>query len=217
MTGLGMAVGWTILHMAFDIDYYLTIGVGFPWFPNVLMILGGAMLVGLFFLALVPIPLYLLEVFIKLSMDLIMLPLMLLAWLFKGWKISLEGVGTSLKTMIDNVVSATLGIAMTGIFVSFAIMCVDALFGNMEGLSLLQETFDQHDSKKLIDVLLANHNIFINIILMGLFMAMFMTMIPALIKTLFNVQISTDFYEKAKSDLGIVWGAGKKMLKSIKK
>jgi hypothetical protein len=181
------------------------------------MILGGAMLVGLFFLALVPIPLYLLEVFIKLSMDLIMLPLMLLAWLFKGWKISLDGVGTSLKSMIDNVVSATLGIAMTGIFVSFAIMCVNALFGNINGFSEVKKAFEQNDSKSLINSLVANQDVLINIILMGVFMAMFMTMIPTLIKTLFNVQISTEFYDKAKGNLDTLWEAGKKIWKNIKK
>lgn len=217
MTGLGMAIGWTVLNMAFDPDYFLKIIVAIPWLPNIFMIMGGAMLIGLFFLALVPIPLYLLEVFIKLSMDFIMLPLMLLAWLFKGWKISLEGVGNTLKSMIDNVISATLGIAMTGIFVSFAIMCVNALFGNINGFSEVKKAFDQNDSKMLINSLVANQDVLINIILMGVFMAMFMTMIPTLIKTLFNVQISTEFYDKAKGNLDTLWEAGKKIWKNIKK
>ncbi|MBQ1997541.1 MAG: hypothetical protein II238_03780 [Alphaproteobacteria bacterium] len=214
ITGLGMTVGWLMLNMAFDHDYMFDI-LWVPIVPNIILLLAGAMIMGLFLMALVPIPLYLLEVFIKLSMDLIMLPLMLLAWLFKGWKISLAGVGTSLKSIIDNVVSATLGIAITGIFVSFATMFLNAVFGTK--LTELVDKLNSNDSEFLMNALMMENDTLITVILMGIFIAMFMTMIPALIKTLFNVQISTEFYDKAKKDLDTLWEGGKKWYKSIKK
>jgi hypothetical protein len=214
ITGLGMTIGWLMLNMAFDHDYMFDI-LWVPIVPNIILLLAGAMIMGLFLMALVPIPLYLLEVFIKLSMDLVMLPLMLLAWLFKGWKISLAGVGTSLKSIIDNVVSATLGIAITGIFVSFATMFLNAVFGTK--LTELVNKLNSNDSEFLMNALMMENDTLITVILMGIFIAMFMTMIPALIKTLFNVQISTEFYDKAKKDLDTLWEGGKKWYKSIKK
>jgi hypothetical protein len=209
-----MTIGWLMLNMAFDHDYMFDI-LWVPILPNIILLLAGAMIMGLFLMALVPIPLYLLEVFIKLSMDLVMLPLMLLAWLFKGWKISLAGVGTSLKSIIDNVVSATLGIAITGIFVSFATMFLNAVFGTK--LTELVNKLNSNDSEFLMNALMMENDTLITVILMGIFIAMFMTMIPALIKTLFNVQISTEFYDKAKKDLDTLWEGGKKWYKSIKK
>lgn len=214
ITGLGMTIGWMMLNMAFDHDYMFDI-LWVPILPNIILLLAGAMIMGLFLMALVPIPLYLLEVFIKLSMDLVMLPLMLLAWLFKGWKISLAGVGTSLKSIIDNVVSATLGIAITGVFISFATLFLNSVFGTT--LKELVDKLKANDSEFLMNTLMMENDTLITVILMGIFIAMFMTMIPALIKTLFNVQISTEFYDKAKKDLDTLWEGGKKWYKSIKK
>ena len=217
MTGLGMTIGWTMLNMSFDADYMHKIMWAIPIFPNIILFFAGALVLLLFFMALLPIPMYFLEVFIKLSMDLVMLPLMLLAWLFKGWKISLAGVGKSLKSMIDNVISATLGIAMTGVFVSFAIMFLHAVFGNWSGAGALNTALIQNDSKFLIDALMMKNDSLITVILMGLFMTMFMTMIPALVKTLFNVQISTEYYEKLENDLKTLWKNGKSWYEKIKK
>ena len=217
MTGLGMTLGWTMLNMSFNYDYMHKILWAIPIFPNVVLFFAGALVLALFFVALIPIPLYFLEVFIKLSMDLVMLPFMLLAWLFKGWKISLAGVGTTLKSMVDNVISATLGIAMTGIFVSFAIMFLNAVFGDWSGASALEVALTKNDSHFLMDALMMQNDSLVTVVLMGLFMAMFMTMIPALVKTLFNVQISTEYYDKAKSDLKILWEDGKKWLEKMKK
>jgi hypothetical protein len=106
---------------------------------------------------------------------------------------------------------------MTGVFVSFAIMFLHAVFGDWSGADALKTALTQNDSKFLIDALMMQNHTFVTIILMGLFMAMFMTMIPALIKTLFNVQISTEYYDKAKSDLKILWEGGKKWLEKMKK
>jgi hypothetical protein len=217
MTGLGMTIGWTMLNMSFNVDYMHKIMWAIPIFPNVVLFFAGALVLILFFMALLPIPMYFLEVFIKLSMDLVMLPLMLLAWLFKGWKISLAGVGKSLQSIINNVISATLGIAMTGVFVSFAIMFLNAVFGDWGGASALNIALTQNDSKFLIDALLMKNDSLVTTILMGLFMAMFMTMIPALVKTLFNVQISTEYYDKLEKDLKILWENGKKWYEKIKK
>ncbi|MBE6460502.1 MAG: hypothetical protein E7007_01165 [Alphaproteobacteria bacterium] len=217
MTGLGMTVGWTMMNMAFDSDYMHEIMWGIPIFPNVIMLFGGMAILVLFFMALLPIPLYFLEIFITLSMDLIMLPLMLLAWLFKGWKISLAGAGNTIRGIIDYVISSTLGLAITGVFVAFAIMFLNAIFGDWAGAPALATALTNNDSKFLMDALMMRNDSLITIILMGIFIAMFMTMIPALAKSLFQVQISTKFYDTTKKNIDIVWKNLKKWYDTMKK
>ncbi len=217
VTGLGMAVGWTMLNMAFDSDYMFSVFNSIPVFPNLILIAAGAMLVALYLMALLPIPMYFLEVFIKLSLDLVMLPLMLLSWLFKGWKITLDGAGKSIKQIINDIVSATLGIAITCVFVSFSILLINAIIGDWQGLNSLSTALTQNDSKFLMDSLMMNNDSLVTLVLVGVFFAMFMNMIPALIKTLFNVQISTEFYDSAKKDIKTIYEGGKKWLSNIKK
>ena len=217
MTGLGMTVGWAMMNMAFDSDYMHEIMWGIPIFPNVIMLFGGLAILVLFFMALLPIPLYFLEIFITLSLDLIMLPLMLLAWLFKGWKISLAGAGNTIRGIIDYVSSGALGLAVTGIFVAFAIMFLNAIFGDWAGAPALATALTNNDSKFLMDALMMRNDSLITIILMGIFIAMFMTMIPALAKSLFQVQISTKFYDTTKKNIDIVWKNLKKWYETMKK
>ena len=217
MTGLGMTVGWTMMNMAFDSDYMHQIMWGIPIFPNVIMLFAGLAILVLFFMALLPIPLYFLEIFITLSMDLIMLPLMFLAWLFKGWKISLAGAGKTIRGIIDYVISSTLGLAITGVFVAFAIMFLNAIFGDWAGAPALATALTNNDSKFLMDALMMRNDSLVTIVLMGIFIAMFMTMIPALAKSLFSVQISTDFYDTTKKNIDIVWKNLKKWYDTMKK
>jgi hypothetical protein len=96
-------------------------------------------------------------------------------------------------------------------------MFLHAVFGDWGGAGALNTALTQNDSKFLIDALLMKNDSLVTTILMGLFMAMFMTMIPALVKTLFNVQISTEYYDKLSSDLKILWENGKKWYEKIKK
>ena len=63
MTGLGMTVGWTMLNMAFNSQYMHKILWGVPIFPNIPLFLTGLLITLLFFAALLPIPLYFLEIF----------------------------------------------------------------------------------------------------------------------------------------------------------
>ena len=220
MTGLGMTVGWTMLNMAFNDEYMHKILWGMPIFPNVPIFFFGLMVLVLFFTALLPIPLYFLEVFVKLSLDLVMLPLMLLAWLFKGWAISLKGAGKSIRSIIDNVISATLGIAITGVFLSFAIMFLNAIFGDWAGASTLATAMsagDSEGSKILMDALMMRNDSLITIIMMGIFISMFMTMIPALAKSIFNIQISSEYYESAQKNLEKLWENIKKTYENLKK
>lgn len=216
MTGLGMTVGWTMLNMAFNEQYMHKIMWDVPIFPNVPIFFAGALVLVLFFFALLPIPLYFLEIFIKLSMDMIMLPLMLLSWLFSGWKIFPQG-GKNIKQIINDVVSGTLGIAMVGVFVTFAVMFLNSIFGHWQGASRLQLALQQNDSTFLMDGLMMRNDSLITIILMGVFIAMFMTMIPALVKTLFSVNISQKYYDTAKKNINIVWGNLKKWYSALKK
>ena len=74
-----------------------------------------------------------------------------------------------------------------------------------------------NDSKFLMDALMMRNDSLITIILMGIFVAMFMTMIPALAKTLFNVQISTDFYNTTKNNINTLWKGAKKWYETMKK
>lgn len=216
MTGLGMTVGWTMTNMAFNYEYMHKILWSIPIFPNVILLFGGLAIMVLFFMALVPIPIYFLEIFITLSMDLVMLPLMLLGWLFKGWKISLEGAGKTIRKIIDDVVSGTLGLAITGVFVTFSIMFLDAIFGDWEGASTLKTAIEKNDSHFLMDALMLRNDSLVTIILMGVFIAMFMTSIPALAKTLFKIEISTKFWDKAVSNAKTVGGGIKKLYKALK-
>lgn len=217
LTGLGMTVGWTMINMAFNRDYMHKILWNVPIFPNVIMFFAGFLILALFLMALIPIPIYFLEIFIKLSLDLIMLPLMLLAWLFKGWKISLQGAGKTISQIVDGVINGTLGLAVTGVFVSFAVMFLEALFGDWQGQSVLATAIAQNDSKFLMDALMLRNDSLITIVLMGIFIAMFMIMIPALSKTLFKVEISQDFYNTTKKNTQIMWNALKKWYEMIKK
>ena len=217
MTGLGMTVGWTMLNMAFNEEYMHHIVWDIPFFPNIPIFLAGALILLLFFFALLPIPVYFLEVLIKLGMDLIMLPFMLLSWLFKGWKIFPDG-GGNIKKMIDDVIQATAGIALIGVFVTFAVMFLNAVFGKWAGADRLALALSENDSTILLDGLLLRNDSIITIILMGLFIAMFMTMIPALVKALFaNVSVPLSFYESTKKALGSAWGNAKKWYDSLKK
>ncbi len=145
-----------------------------------------------------------------------MLPLMLLSWLFSGWAIFPQG-GKNIRQIINDVVSGTLGIAMTGVFVTFAIMFMNAVFGNWNGASTLQAAMEANDSRILMDGLLMNNDTLVTVILMGIFISMFMTMIPALSKTLFNVNISQDFYNTAKNDAINVWKGIKNLNKYLGK
>ncbi len=220
MTGLGMTVGWAMLNMSFNSDYMHKILWGIPIFPNIPILFAGLLVLVLFCMALIPIPLYFLEIFIKLSLDLVMLPLMLLAWLFKGWQVSLPGAGKTIRAIIDDVINGTLGLAVTGIFVSFVIMFLNAIFGDWAGVTTIQAALNSSESggaQIIMDALMMRNDSLITIILMGIFVAMFMNMIPALSKTLFNVQISDDFYKTTKSNLDIVWKNLKKWYEVMKK
>ena len=197
MTGLGMTVGWTMLNMAFNDEYKHKIMWDIPIFPNVPIFFAGLLIFVLFLLALVPIPIYFLEVLIKLSMDLIMLPFMMLSWF--------------------DVVKGTVGIALVGVFVSFSIMFLNAVFGKFEGTSRLQLALLQNDSTFLMDGLMMRNDSLITIVLMGLFIAMFMSMIPVLVKTLFADIIPTDFYENVKKDMKTMWKSLTKLYDSLKK
>ena len=216
MTGIGMTAGWTMMNMAFNEKYMHKIMWDIPIFPNVPIFFGGLLILVLFFAALLPIPLFFLEIFIKLSLDLIMLPLSLMAWIFPGWKILPDG-RKNIKSIINDVVQGTLGIALTGIFVTFAIMFLNAVFGNWEGMSALAAAFAQNDSTILMDGIMMRNDSIVTIIFMGVFIAMFMTSIPALVKSLFSVTISDDFYKTTKNNMNIMWKNLQKWYKDIKK
>ncbi len=218
VTGLGMTVGWTIMGMAFNSDYMHKILSNIPIFPNVPYFFLGLLIFVLYFYALLPIPLYFLEIFITLSMDLIMLPLMLMSWMFddENFKLFPKG-GKTIRQMIDDVIKAVIGIALTVIFLTFSIKFLNATFGSMESINILHETIINNDSTILMEGLVAQKTSLVTLILMGVFFAMFMTMIPQLTNMLFNIKISNKYYETAKNDLNTMWKNLKKWGEAIKK
>lgn len=218
ITGLGMTVGWTLMNMAFDSDYMHKILMNIPIFPNVPIFFAGLLILVLYFFALLPIPLFFLEVFIKLAMDLVMLPLMLMAWMFDDENFALfpKG-GRTIRQMIDDVIKAVVGIALTVVFLTFSIMFLNAAFGSWDGANVLQQAIANNDSKLLMDGLVFHNNSIITVVLMGIFIAMFMTMIPQLSSKLFNIQISDKYYQTAKKDINIMWENLKKWASALKK
>ncbi|MBO7053384.1 MAG: hypothetical protein J6W27_03050 [Alphaproteobacteria bacterium] len=218
VTGLGMAIGWTLMNMAFNYEYQHKILWKIPIFPNIPIFFAGLLILVLYFYALLPIPLYFLEVFIKLSMDLIMLPLMLMAWMFDkdNFAIFPQG-GRTIRQMIDDVIKAVVGIALTMVFLAFSVMFLNAAFGDINGASALQQAIAQNDSKILLDGLTMNNDSLFTVVLMGVFMAMFMTMIPQLSTMLFKIKISDAYYQTLKKDLDNAWASIKKIAKVTKK
>lgn len=217
MTGLGMTVGWTMINMAFDSEYMHKILWNVPVFPNVPMFFAGLLILAIFFGAMLPVPLYFLEIFINLSIDLILLPLSLLAWMFGDWKILNLG-GNNIRKMIDDVIKSTAGIAMVGVFITFTSMFVNAIFGRWQGGTRLAAAMQQNDSKLLIDGLMLRNDSLITIILMGIFIAMFMVMMKPLIESLFSqVKIPAKYYDTTKNNLDIMWKNVKKWWADIKK
>lgn len=218
LTGLGMTAGWAILNMAFHYDYQHKILSAIPLFPNVPMLLAGGLILLLYFYALLPIPLYFLEVFIKLSMDLIMLPFMLMSWMFddENFAIFPKG-GRTIRQMIEDVIKAVVGIALTIVLLTFSIMFINATFGSWSGANILEQAIQKNDSKILIDGLLMQNDSIITVVLMGIFIAMFMTMIPQISSMLFKVQTSDKYYKTMKTDLDTMWENLKKIHKAIKK
>ena len=151
-------------------------------------------------------------------MDLVLLPLTFLGWLFKGWNIFPQGShNKNIRAIVNDVINGTAGIAVTGIFVSFAIMFINAVFGHWNGAQRLALAIESGDSKLLMDGLMMRNDSLVTIILMGVFIAMFMTSIPALTKTLFNVSISTKYYDNLKKDLTTTWTNLKKIWSEMKK
>lgn len=216
MTGLGMASGWTMLNMAFNEKYMHKLMGTVPVFPNIPIFFAGLLILVLFFSALLPVALYFMQVFIKLSMNLIMLPFILLTWLFSDWAI-FNGSKQTLKSIIDDVIKDTVGIAMFGIFITFSIMLLNSVFGDWDGASTLATAIANNDSSILMDGLLMNNDSLITVILMGLFVSMFMNMIPPLIKTLFNIEVPEKFYDNTRDMVNKSWGNMKKFYGSIKK
>ena len=218
ITGLGMSVGWTLMNMAFNSDYMHKILASIPIFPNIPIFFAGLLILVLYFYALLPIPLYFLEIFVKLSLDLIMLPLMLMAWMFddENFRLFPSG-GRTIRDMINDVVKGVVGIALTVVFLTFSIMFLNAAFGSWAGANILQNAIVNNDSKILMDGLVFANDSIVVVVLMGIFIAMFMTMIPQLTNLLFKIQISDKYYQTAKKDINIMWENLKKWGAAIKK
>ena len=143
---------------------------------------------------------------------------MLMAWMFDddNFAIFPKG-GRTIREMINDVIKAVVGIALTVVFLAFSIMFLNAAFGSWAGANRLQEALVQNDSQIFLDGLMMQNDSLITVILMGIFIAMFMTMIPQLTAMLFKIQISDKYYQTAKKDISTVWQNLKKWASAIKK
>ena len=139
------------------------------------------------------------------------------SWLFKGWAISLDGAGKTIRGIIDDVINGALGLGLTGVFISFCIKILDKFFDSSTGIVTAIDLIKANNTDKLVDTVLNGDSGFVSMLLMGAFIAMFMSSIPALAKTLFNVEISQEFYNDAKNNVKKIWANGKKMWESLKK
>ena len=216
LTGVGLTLGWTLAQLSFDYEHAHKLLFG-AFMPNLPLLFAGLLMMAVFVMALIPIPMYFLEIFIKLSLDLVMLPLMLLAWLFKGWAISLDGAGKTIRGIIDDVINGALGLGLTGVFIGFSMQMLDKLVDKSTDAESLIEVIKNNDTDAVVNSVLLNDSGFISMLLIGAFIAMFMSSIPALAKTLFNVEISQEFYEDAKNNAKKMWANSKKMWESLKK
>ncbi|MDR2268721.1 MAG: hypothetical protein LBD94_00880 [Rickettsiales bacterium] len=185
ITGLGMTVGWTFLQMAFSYDYMHKVAL-VPLFPNVILIFSGALILLMFLWALFPVPIYFFEVFLKLTLDLLMLPLFLLGWLFNKWNIFPNGGAKGVKEIVDEVVKNTCGIALVGLFAGFAILFLNGVIGAANGIDGLITALKDNNSDYLMESLMFNNDSLIVVILAGIFIGMFMNAVPVLVKKLFN-------------------------------
>ncbi len=217
ITGLGITVGWAMINMAFDSDYMYKIFSDIPVFPNVGIFLVGIAILIVYFFALLPIPIYFLGVFVQLALNLILLPIMLMAWMFDkdNFAIFPQG-GKTIREMIDDALKAVIGIALTVVFLNFSVLFLNVLFSGFD-MNILGEIILQNDSKKLMDGLMLNNSSLIVVLLVGVFIAMFMTMIPKLTDMLFKIKISDEYYQTAKKDVQSLWGDLKKWGSAIKK
>jgi len=167
-------------------------------------------------MALLPIPLYFLEIFVTLALDLVMLPLMLLSWLFKGWDKIFPKGGKNIQGMIDDVINGTIGIAITVVFLVFGLAFLDAIVGHVDGISRIAAALANGDSQILMDGLMLRDGGLLSVIMLGAFFAVFMTSIPNLVKTLFNVKVSDKFYATAKKDFDLTRATLGKWWKKLK-
>ena len=194
ITGIGMATGWSFMNMGFSAEYaYLSI------IPNVGLVLAGLVIFLMFLWAFLPVPLYFLEVFIKLSMDLVMLPLMLLSWLFADWKLINIG-GGGIKGIIDDVAKNTCGIALVGLFSGFSILFLNAASSSMGGVGGIAAALRENDAGYLMEAISLNNSGVIDIIFLGIFTAMFMNAIPSLVQKLFS-GVSIPDHTKLQSNI----------------
>ena len=106
---------------------------------------------------------------------------------------------------------------MFGIFITFSIMFLNAVFGGWMGESTLATAIANNDSFVLIDGLMMNNDSLITVVLMGLFISMFMNMIPPLIKTLFAIEVPQKFYDNTRNNINKTWANMKKWYGTLKK
>jgi len=205
LTGIGMTVGWAMLNEAFNAENMHKL-LNIPVFPNTVLFGVGALILFLFFMGLVPVPLYFLETIIRLTMNLVMLPLFLLGWTFKDWKILPEDSGGKIKKIVDDFLRDVAGIAMVGVLVVFSLEFLGALFGQMGDQGVLALALETNNSRLLFQGNILEDNSLITLIMAGIFIAFFMTSIPAIINMMFsNVKVPESFYKTARSDLEKIW------------
>jgi hypothetical protein len=190
MTGLGMTVGWTFAQMAFSGRYMYKFGP-LPILPNILLLLSGIMITVIFLLALFPVPIYFFKAFVRLSLDLIMLPLMLLGWLFADWKNIFPTGSGSIKEVVESTFKDAFGITLVGLLTGLAVLLLRDLTGTAANgtnalIAALDEANKGSGTVDLMDALIKKNGSMINLIFAGIFIMMLMNAIPKRVERLFK-------------------------------
>lgn len=217
LTGTGMTVGWTLLNSAFNSTHMYQI-MGVPVFPNIGFFLIGLLIVLLYVFATFPVPLYFLKIIVELAMDFLLLPLLLLGWLFQKNPV-FPVKESDIQTIIDKLIKNTAGIAVVGIFTTFSLFFLNALFSpNNPRANIIATAFQNNDPEIFMNGVALENNSIMMMIFIGIFLTMFMTSIPTLVNELFKtVGIPKEYYEKAKQNMKTANDNIKNMIKLYRK
>lgn len=212
--GQGITVGWSVINTALDVKYYWKL-FGIPFFPNIFILLAGALIISIFLFSLLPLISFFFEIIIKLGIKLLMLPIVLFNWLFKDWTITSFGnisLQDTLKYLIHNLIS----FVINSILFIFGITLANSLFNH--GGDSVKQAFVNNDPTIILDGLMLRNESFVSLILIGLFIMFYVVSVKNILQKLFgDYNLSTSYYDQFKKDTDIIYKNMKKAIKNIQK
>lgn len=179
LTANGMTQGWLLFNSAFDSKNMIKIENTIPVFPNIAMLLTGLLLLIVYVWIILPVVMSILEFVMKLAIDVIFLPLMLLGWLMKGNQI-FEVKDADLIGTINDAAKSALSLGLLAMFFGFALQLTSLATPNDTGTGQL--------------------------LLLGLFLGIFISSMTTLIKNLVSgAEIPDKLYKDTMSNMTKLW------------